>query len=127
MKIIDRLQKRKTSFLSAPLDELTRWTRFLRYQWELWGFCAERLRRNNAMAMSSALSFRTIFALIPALVLAVIILKPFGLVETTKTGIQDILSAVGVDEIAVKQESVMPMESGPWANIEPATRTVGLS
>ena len=127
MKIVDRLQKRKTSFLSAPLDELTRWARFLRHQWELWGFCAERLRKNNAMAMSAALSFRTIFALIPALVLAVIVLKPFGMVETTKSGIQNILAAVGVDEIEVKKESVMPMESGPWANIEPTTRTVGLS
>jgi membrane protein len=127
MKIIDRLRKRKTSFLAAPLDELTRWTRLLRYQVQLWGFCAERLKKYNAMALSAALSFRTIFALIPALVLAVIVLKPFGLVETTKIGIQNVLSAVGVSQIAVREESVMPMESGPWPDIESSTRTTSLA
>jgi len=127
MKIIDRFRKRITSVLTAPLDELTRWTRLLRYQIQLWRFCAERLKKDNAMAMSSALSFRTIFALIPALVLAVIILKPFGLVESTKIGIENVLSAVGVSQIAVREESVMPMDGGPWPNIEPSRKVVNLA
>jgi membrane protein len=127
MKIIDRLRDRVTNLPTVPRDELGRWTRFLRYQVQLGRFCAERLKKDNAMAMSSALSFRTIFALIPALVLAVIILKPFGLVETTKIGIQNVLSAIGVSQIAVREESVMPMESGPWPSIEPSRNVVNLA
>lgn len=105
MKIIDQLRKRITNLLGAPLDELGQWARFLRFQIHLWRFCARRLNKNNALAMSSALSFRTIFAIIPALVLAIVILKPFGLVQTTKAGIEQALKAAALDQIVITEET----------------------
>ena len=103
MKLIEQLKDRVTNLLTAPLDEVGRWARFVRFQIQLWRFCAGRLRKNNAMAMSSALSFRTLFALIPALVLALVILKPLGRVETTQAGIEKALKVVALDQIVVSE------------------------
>ena len=108
MKLIESLKKRMVNLLTAPLDELGRWARFVRFQIHLWRFCAKRLRRNNAMAMSSALSFRTIFAIIPTLVLAIVILKPFGLIETTKVGIEKALKAAALDQIVISKDAKAP-------------------
>ena len=59
------IRRRVEEAFNRPGDELSRLARFLRFQLELWRFCARRLRENNLMAMSAALSFRTIFAMIP--------------------------------------------------------------
>ena len=75
MKITETISKRIENLLTAPGQELGRWALFARFQIQLWRFCMRRLRVNNAMAMSAALSFRTIFAMIPALVLALLVLK----------------------------------------------------
>ena len=100
MKIIAKMSRRIEQFISQPGQELGRWARFVRFQIDLWRFCIRRLRQNNAMAMSSALSFRTIFAMIPAIVLAVLVLKSFGLLEHTKQGLRQVLAKSGISEIA---------------------------
>ena len=81
MRIIDRISKRIENLLTAPRDELGRWVRFLRFQIQLSRFCLRRLRDHNAMAMSAALSFRTIFALIPVLVLGIVVLNALGVLD----------------------------------------------
>ncbi len=65
MKSIRELTEQLEQALLYPRQEFGRCTRFLFFQIELWRFCFRRLRENNVMAMSSALSFRTIFAMIP--------------------------------------------------------------
>ena len=78
MKAVDTIRKRIEALRAAPGEELGRWARFLRFQIRLWRFCGRRLREHNAVAMSSALSFRTIFALVPVLVLALVVVKSVG-------------------------------------------------
>ena len=70
--------------MTAPAAELGRWARFLRFQTQLYRSCAKRLHENNVMAMSSALSFRTILALVPTLVLAFLVVNTAGGLEQGK-------------------------------------------
>ncbi|RIK67907.1 MAG: hypothetical protein DCC65_05395 [Planctomycetota bacterium] len=107
-KAIERL-------ISDPGHELGRWARFLRFQINLWRFCARRLRENNVMAMSAALSFRTIFALIPFLVLALLSMKSLGVLEDARQTLRKFLDASGFAQIAVLAEhddaTTMPAEA----------------
>ena len=99
MKLTEKLAARIQRWVATPGEELGRWGRLLRFQVQLWRFCARRLRENNALAMSSALSFRTIFALIPLLVLALVVMKSMGLADQAKQGLTDLLAESGFTEI----------------------------
>ncbi|NLX13553.1 MAG: YihY/virulence factor BrkB family protein [Phycisphaerales bacterium] len=71
-----------------------------------WGrLCAYRLWEHNVTAMSSALSFRTIFALIPLLVLAFLFLKSSGIVEDRKESLRQVLDASGLSQIVLAPPS----------------------
>lgn len=91
--------------LTAPTQELGRLAAFLSFQARLWRFCAQRLHENNLFAMSAALSFQTIFALIPALVLALLAAGALGVLEDSKTSLRQFLAASGFAEIVAVQES----------------------
>jgi membrane protein len=102
-RLIDGIKRRLENLRSSPGEEMGRWARFVRYQAQLWRFCARRLREHNAMAMSAALSFRTIFALVPTLVLAVLILKSVGTIDASAL-LRRSLEASGLSEVALKAE-----------------------
>ena len=99
MKIIDVLHSRIRTLLTAPRAELGRWARFCRYQIQLWRFCARRLHEHNARAMSAALSFRTIFALIPVLLLGLLVTKSLGLRKYGEAGLRRLLSGGAFDQL----------------------------
>lgn len=94
------LKNRIEEAFNKPTAELSRWIRFARLQFELWTFCARRLRRNNLVAMSAALSFRTIFAMIPALILGFLMLRSIGVVEDGKQSLRKFLETSGIAQIA---------------------------
>lgn len=91
--------------LTAPGEELGRWAQFARFQARLWRFCARRLRENNVAAMSAALSYRTIFAIIPVLVLALLVLKSVGALEDSRQSVRSFLDASGFAQIVALRES----------------------
>ena len=117
-KFIHRLRRRLENVRTAPVEELGSWARFARYQFQLWRFCARRLREHNAMAMSAALSFRTIFALVPILVLALLVLKSIGMLPDSQQGMQYVLEKTGLDQIAV----AMAEETPDAAETRPSTK-----
>jgi len=112
MKTIDTVRRRIQALLATPGDELGRWARFLRATIHLFWFCARRLRQHNAMAMSSALSFRTIFAMIPVIVLALLVLKTVGSRERGRQALRDALEATGLSAITIVREEA-PAEAEP--------------
>ncbi len=75
--------------------------RWLRTPLEFWHVCAKRLHENNLIALSAALSFRTIFALIPVLILVFLMLRSMGVVEDGKRALRDFLHTSGLTNIAV--------------------------
>ncbi len=96
MKIIRTLRQRVDALLTTPGEELGRWARFVRFQMHLWRFCGRRLAEHNAVAMSAALSFRTIFALVPVLLLALLVMKPMGILGDRRSGVEWALKSLGL-------------------------------
>ncbi len=104
VKIIQRVTKYLERVMTAPGQELSNWAKFIRFQIQLWRFCARRLWENNVMAMSAALSFRTIFALIPILVLGFLLMKSFGALEASEQRLHEFLVSSGLEQITVRQQ-----------------------
>ncbi|MBN1763863.1 MAG: YihY/virulence factor BrkB family protein [Sedimentisphaerales bacterium] len=105
--MIQSIKERIENLLTSPGRELGRWARFVRFQIQLWRFCGRQLRALNVMAMSSALSFRTIFALIPALVMALLVLKSVVPLEEGRPILREWLEKAGVTEIVIVSEESM--------------------
>ena len=101
MKLLPATRRRVERLVTAPGEELGRWTRFVRFQIELWRTCAKRLHDNNVMAMSSALSYRTLLALVPTLVLALVIVETAGGLDSRKQQLRSFLENTGVTEIVI--------------------------
>jgi membrane protein len=109
MKLIEGLKKRIQATLTTPAEELARWQRMVRFQIHLWRTCGRRLREHNAITMSAALSFRTIFALIPLLVLSLLAVKALGLAEVGEESIREFVidQFAGIDQ-SVDAPTTMP-------------------
>lgn len=93
--MIDRLLQ----LLTRPGVEVGRWASFLHFQLRLWRYSARRLNQNNVFAMSAALSFQTIFALIPILVLGLLVAKQVGALEDGKGSLRAFLQSTGMSII----------------------------
>ena len=123
MKTAESLKARYRKVTSGPSEQLGRIERLLRTQILVWRFCALRLRDTNAMAMSAALSFRTIFALVPILILAFLLVKSFGVIESSKGALRQLLEQSGMTQIAYPQ-STAPAPEGPPPDDAPPELTV---
>lgn len=99
------VRKHVDALLTQPGRELDRWARFVRTQGQLWRFCWRRLGEHNFAAMSAALSFRTIFALIPVLVFAFLVLKSVGVIEDSKQSLRQFLDVSGLTQVIVARDS----------------------
>ncbi len=106
-QLINRLKTRIENVFLAPGQEINYWAGLIRYQVQLWRFCGRRLRENNSMAMSAALSFRTIFALVPILVLSLMILRVVVSPEESREFIRLNLNRAGISEkISIRSDEV---------------------
>lgn len=127
MRIGD-LQRQMEDLLTRPGEQLSRGARFVRSQIELWRFCARRLRDHNIAAMSAALSFRTIFALVPLLVLAFLFMRSVGMVEDGKQALRQFLDTSGFTQIVAVRDGDEQAESQPTtalADAPPDTQSTG--
>lgn len=116
MRLVDLLKQRIVRLLTAPGEELGHWTRILQFQIRLWRFCAQRLRENNVLAMSAALSFRTILTMVPILILVFLILKPLGVVEGSKKTLRNLMQDSGLAQIVYVESSQSQPTSAPAPN-----------
>src|SRR5262245_56815112 len=101
MPIADQILR----LVTRPGEELGRLARFVQFQIRLWRFCAARLHTNNLPAIAAALSFRTIFALIPFLVLAFLAAGALGVIDDSKQSLRSFLEASGFSQIGVYGEA----------------------
>ncbi len=60
-------------FLTTPAANLGRAGRFIVFQYNLWDHCLRLLRKNRAEQLAAALSYYTIFGLVPLAIVAVLI------------------------------------------------------
>jgi membrane protein len=74
------LTERLRELLSTPTERLGKMTRFGVFQWKLWKHCARQLMINRANQQAAALSYQTIFGIVPV---AIVMLLIFQAVPTS--------------------------------------------
>ena len=86
--------------IRRPRDELSKRQNQLRFGWELIVHCFRQLIRHRAEGMAAELTYRTIFALIPVLVLGLVMFRIVGGLEDVQQRVEySLYSFFGVPEI----------------------------
>jgi membrane protein len=104
MSIPAQMKDRAVRLVAGPPEQLGRFSRLLRNQFDLWQFSLLRLRDINATAMGAALSYRTIFAMIPVLVLAFLILKSVGVLGDAQNSLRYVMDYAGFRQIYLQDD-----------------------
>jgi len=77
--------------LTRPGAQLTRGQRFVRYCIDLGKHARNELRDDSATTMAAALTYRTIFGLVPMLVMALIVFRAFGGFAGSQQGVTELV------------------------------------
>src|SRR3954470_10259482 len=85
-----------TQAVTEPRSQLDRTERFVRYTYELGVHGWVALRRDNAPQMAAALSFRTLFALLPVIVVSTVLVRAVQGTEGFSDLVHRILEGAGL-------------------------------
>lgn len=88
---IKKLEHELRVTLTKPRDQLTRGQRTIHLSIDLARHARRLLRENSASTMAAALTYRTIFGLVPMVVMALIVFKAFGGFDDSKEGLTDLV------------------------------------
>lgn len=98
----------------------------VRLAWSFLRICGRRLGDHDLLSMSAALSFRTIFALVPVLVLGLLVAKSLGALEDSKRSLRAFLDASGFAQIkAVEGDLNVATRPADNAETRPASQPAG--
>lgn len=101
-----------------PRVELTRRQQQIRFAWELVAHCWRVLKRQRAEGMAAELTYRTIFSLIPLVVLGLVTFRAFGgLNEIEDRAAEQLYSFFGVPDIPIAYSGELP-DSGAGEALE---------
>ncbi len=64
--------------VTTPTEKLGKFSRFIIFQLRLWRQCAKLLKKNHAGQQAAALSYHTIFGIVPLAIVMLLILQSFG-------------------------------------------------
>ncbi|WDQ19024.1 YihY/virulence factor BrkB family protein [Rhodopirellula sp. P2] len=99
--------------IERPRDELSRRQHQLRTAWDLVIHCGEQLRRHRAEGMAAELTYRTIFSLIPVVVLGLVMFRVFGGLDDVQLRVENQLySFFGVPQIPAEYIPVPEPDPG---------------
>jgi membrane protein len=120
------VQQARQSF-TQPVGELSRMQRGIRRGVDLVRLSWHQMLRHNATEMAAALTYRTIFGLVPFSVLALLIFKAFGGLESWDVTIQQrIYDYMGLDfSVPAQQVETPPSAAADTeaATTQPATQS----
>ena len=86
---------------SLPRTELTRGQRALKFTRRLWSTAWQQLRKDRAGSNAAALTFRTLFSLVPLLILAAMLTKSIVSEDTFIESIDELMHWMHMDEVKV--------------------------
>jgi membrane protein len=98
--------------ITQPNAELNRWQSWIRYAYDLGRYGATQLRRDRAPQMAAALSFRTLFGLLPVMVVAAVMIRAFRGSDEFVALLGRIIEGLGLNEIGQTDNSLGDMLSG---------------
>jgi membrane protein len=100
--------------VTRPREELTEWQTRARFAYDLGRYGVQQLKEDRAAHMAAALAFRTLFALLPVLVVSSVIFKGLRGVDRLKELVGDLIAGLGLDQVTVIPAEV-PGEEAPEA------------
>jgi membrane protein len=98
----NRLRAHLEHLVESPLDEFGRLGRLGVYQIRLWRFCGRQLVHDRLMTVAGDLSFKTLLALIPALVLLLVINFFSRGVEIGQQAEESLFRALNITELRLR-------------------------
>ncbi|MAE61697.1 MAG: hypothetical protein CMJ49_10125 [Planctomycetaceae bacterium] len=107
--LINRFQR----FLREPTHELNRWQRSARFTIDLTRHCAGELKHDRAGQMAAALTYHTVFSLLPMLVLMLVVTQMFLGEDDREKFKKDIVNLlVGTTKLAAEASTGAPEAAG---------------
>ena len=100
-RLVPAVVERLARIMTQPLDELSRFQRTLRFLYDLGRHGARQLQHDRAPQMAGALAFRTLFALLPVLVLGTVLIRAFAGFEQLEGWLADLFTQLGLDDFQV--------------------------
>jgi membrane protein len=95
--LVDRLGR----IMTQPRSELSRFQKTLRFIYDLGRHGARQLQHDRAPQMAGALAFRTLFALLPVLVLGTVLVRAFRGYEQMEGWLAALFTKAGFDDFQV--------------------------
>jgi membrane protein len=86
---------------TQPLDELDRWQKAARFCYDLGRFGARQLREDRAQQMAAALAFRTLFGLLPVLVVATVLVNSLAGMDQFLVVVDELFAFAGLNDVRV--------------------------
>lgn len=99
--------------VTQPREELDRWQTAVRFGYDLGRFGARQLQNDRATEMAAALAFRTLFGLLPVMVVATVLVKALGMQEHYLGPLDKLFEFWGLDQVLI----VPPSEIGQSASV----------
>jgi YihY family inner membrane protein len=115
--LLPRLRTRARRFIDRPREEWTPLSRAGLLTVHVLVSCARKLQRDRAAQMASALSFQTLFSLLPLLVLVLLVLHSVRGLETASTELRTMIVEFLVPESLIGDQNL----EGPPEPGEPST------
>ena len=97
--------------IQQPRDELSRWQRAARYSYDLARYGLRQLREDRAPQMAAALAYETLFALVPVLVMAMILVRGIIGVPQFLRLAEDTLESAGLQHVTMSRAAEGKTES----------------
>jgi len=103
--LLKRFREVIRSIEGIPYAELTRGQRIIRFLWQMWIAAYRQMRRDRAGSNAAALTFRTLFSMLPLLVLAASIAKATISKDNFYASIDDLAEWFHLEDIKITMAS----------------------
>ena len=103
--LLKRFREVIRSIEGIPYAELTRGQRIIRFLWQMWIAAYRQMRRDRAGSNAAALTFRTLFSILPLLVLAASLAKATISPKTFYDSINDLAEWFHLEDIKITMAS----------------------
>jgi len=99
--------------LTQPQKELSRWQRAVRFAYDLGRYGWRQLKNDRAPQMAAALAFQTLFALVPVIIVATVLVKAVRGIDDFLQLVRDLLISLKLDAIVMVPPDIVQAEGTP--------------